>query len=110
MLNLTKNQIVIFILVVVLVLTTTCKEYFVPTNCNDIRGSTPEGCRVMTQSECEAWANNMGKPFQPNNDVFCGVVDTCPVGCYVHNGNVHYGDASNIGECNNQRVCVKSNN
>lgn len=109
MLNLTRNQILVFILVVVLILTTTCKEYFGNANCSDIRGNQPENCKVMTLTECQEWANNMGKDFEPNNDVFCGVVDTCPIGCYVHSGTVYYGESTNIGECNNQRVCVQNN-
>ena len=57
MLNLNRKQIMIFIFVVVLVLTTTCKEYYV--NCNDIRGTPPSECRIMTQAQCQTWANDM---------------------------------------------------
>lgn len=108
MLNLTKNQIIIFILIVLFVLANSCKEYFGGVNCSDIRGETPEGCEAMTLDQCQNWASNMGKNFQPNNDVFCGVVDNCPVGCYVHNGDVYFGSSTNIGECSNQRICVKN--
>ena len=53
--------------------------------------------------------NLIDKNYLPNNDVFCGVVDKCPKGCYVYNGKVHYGSSTNTGECNNQRICVQKN-
>ena len=106
MLNFTRNQVIIFVLLVILVLTTTCKEYY--TDCNNIRGELPQNCQAMTVDQCKTWATNLGKDFQPSNDVFCGVIDTCPVGCYVHNSKVYYGADTNRGACSNQRICVQN--
>ena len=89
-------------------MTTKCREYFGTVNCNDIRGAVPASCQAMSVTECQNWAQNLGKNFTPNNDVFCGVVDSCPVGCYVHNSNVYYGASTNNGQCTNQRVCVQN--
>ena len=107
MFNLNINQFVIFIFIVLLFLSKTCIEYYI--DCNGIRGKQPDGCTIMTQTECSEWANNMSKNYEPNNDVFCGVTDSCPIGCYVHNGTVYYGASKNKGKCNNQRVCIQKN-
>ena len=109
MLNLNKNQIIFFIFFVLFFLTKTCREYFDDNNCNNIRDNHQDECQIMTETECQEWANNMDKNYLPNNDVFCGVVDKCPKGCYVYNGKVHYGSSTNTGECNNQRICVQKN-
>ncbi len=103
MLNLSNLQIVI---IVILLLSTVFKLNEKYTEGCGVIDKPESTCSSLSIVDCENYAKSKNSNFVAKNDVFCGIVGECPIGCYFYDNSYYFGSPDNKGDCSLKRKCI----
>ena len=103
MFNPSRSQIAIIVIILLSMLFKIKEKYSEDCGVIDKPDST---CNSLSIEDCENYAKSKNANFVGKNDVFCGIVGECPIGCYFYDNKYYFGSPDNKGNCSLKRKCI----